>query len=663
MKVSKVFLHIAVASVGLLAPRQPLALTILRIGGSDLPAPERANQEGVDFIQLTWAEAATGDFGSTRLIEFGGGSISPVFAPPDLNLTPTIRERGGSIRSSSQFVMENEPQIDSMIDRDPATVYDGSSGLTPFGGSSSYPMNAAGREIKYKVLIFDLGAPYNVSRILFGTRESRAQDRFIPELTLGTTAGDPLKPGFIRTTLSEFKSGVSPRLLSAVSAHILFDVLYEDFENTKPSFDLEVGQAVQSIVFAAPIDRWEIAEFEIYGGGYVPNSGYISDTIDLGGPAIVEEISWVGELAPGARVAISARSGADEDPNLYWRNTFKGDRRSRFSADGTELTRSDYATLAGGERAGITPDKKNWEFWTAPPDFGAGSTELAATVPVRFAQFKADFSSSNDAGGRLNFVQFEVTQPPIANQVIGEIVPAETQIGETTPFTYKILPTLSEADSGFDSIEITTPIMPAGIDEVRIGSRALDADEFQVEPYNGRFTVLHIPFVDLQSASEVIEIDLRAVVFQVTTVFGGRVFDSTRPHEVRQRVAPGDVDPLVEGRGLTVTTRRVAHGSIHRLTVSAITPNGDGINEQLEVEYDLVNLAGRVPVAVEVYALTGRKVADLNADEGAGGRFATTWDGRSSVGELMPPGLYMVRLTVEADFITDAAVALVPLVY
>ena len=72
----------------MLAGRDLAALTIVRIGGQGLPVPERAGDEGVNFVQLTWEEATGGDFGSTRLITFDGGSISPVFASKDHNLTP-----------------------------------------------------------------------------------------------------------------------------------------------------------------------------------------------------------------------------------------------------------------------------------------------------------------------------------------------------------------------------------------------------------------------------------------------------------------------------------------------------------------------------------------------------------------------------------------------
>ena len=62
----------------MLVGRDLAALTIVRIGGQGLPVPERADDEGINFVQLTWEEATGGDFGSTRLISFDGGSISPV---------------------------------------------------------------------------------------------------------------------------------------------------------------------------------------------------------------------------------------------------------------------------------------------------------------------------------------------------------------------------------------------------------------------------------------------------------------------------------------------------------------------------------------------------------------------------------------------------------
>ena len=97
--------------------------------------------------------------------------------------------------------------------------------------------------------------------------------------------------------------------------------------------------------------------------------------------------------------------------------------------------------------------------------------------------------------------------------------------------------------------------------------------------------------------------------------------------------------------------------------MSAFTPNADGINDLLKVEYDLVNLVGGVPVALEVFNLAGVRVADIAVDAGISGRFSATWDGRDDQARLLSPGLYLLKLEVEADEETDIEVAVLPIAY
>lgn len=121
---------------------------------------------------------------------------------------------------------------------------------------------------------------------------------------------------------------------------------------------------------------------------------------------------------PGAAIDLSMRSGDDTDPNLYWRLTFRGAERSRLDHKGKPLTRRSYKSLEGGEKGGIAPDHENWEFWTPPLAFDTGRSDLAGTKPRRFVQFKADFNSTRgEAGSRIDYLQFEVSHPPVASEV------------------------------------------------------------------------------------------------------------------------------------------------------------------------------------------------------------------------------------------------------
>ena len=51
-----------------------------------------------------------------------------------------------------------------------------------------------------------------------------------------------------------------------------------------------------------------------------------------------------------------------------------------------------------------------------------------------------------------------------------------------------------------------------------------------------------------------------------------------------------------------------------RLSTAVLTPNGDGINDLLDIDFDLVNLSSPVPVSVDVFTLSGACVAELSVE-------------------------------------------------
>ena len=44
------------------------------------------------------------------------------------------------------------------------------------------------------------------------------------------------------------------------------------------------------------------------------------------------------------------------------------------------------------------------------------------------------------------------------------------------------------------------------------------------------------------------------------------------------------------------------------------TPNGDGINDFVQINYELLNLVGPVPIQVEIYDLSGRSLGVVWSD-------------------------------------------------
>ena len=121
--------------------------------------------------------------------------------------------------------------------------------------------------------------------------------------------------------------------------------------------------------FASLIQPWEIAEFEVYGHGYVLTALYRSRVFELESASSLGELRFSGFKDRDAKLRIRTRTGSDEDPNRYWRFTGRGEERSFRNDDGQPLTLTDYNNLQGG-KGGITTDLDHWSSWSGPYDLG-----------------------------------------------------------------------------------------------------------------------------------------------------------------------------------------------------------------------------------------------------------------------------------------------------
>ena len=618
------------------------ALIIYRIGGADLPAPELGAP--YEFVQLDWAAVDANLHGAFEQLALDSGSVAPQRLDPDVNLTPLIdSELGGEIRILQWAGWKKRESEDvTAFDGNPETAYLGDGHYVRVSGLG--PQN--------KIWLFDLGGRFLLDRIRIFPREKFKTHRFIEKFLIGINDGDPLKDGTrdYRLQFAEFDA----------------DIVHDISENTQPDLELAIPPVpVRFLLFEGPENSrgiWEIAEFEIYGAGPAPFAGYVSNVIDLGAPASIGEFTWGGSKDPGANIDFRMRAGDDDDPNNYWRFTFRGDERSLFDDGGKALNLRSYAGLESGEKAGVTLDTEHWGFWTTAFGFDVGRGDIAVSKPRQFIQVRADFESTDKASGQLDYLQFAVSIPPVASATLAEITPMVSPAGEAASFTYKIKPRFKPGDLGFDSISIDTPAQALGVDAVRIGGIGV---EFEVVELSRTGFVVRIPLVDTQLTEELIEVDFRSEIFKFGTVFTGRVFNSEMPHEVHQGLTPGDADPLVDSDRLQVDLLELQHKTIQALRLSSpvLTPNGDGVNDHIDIEYDLLNLAGGVPVRVEIYDLAGRRIGPVQQTTAASGRSTVQWNGRADNGSVLMPGMYILRLEVEADSGMDAVERVVSIAY
>ena len=99
------------------------------------------------------------------------------------------------------------------------------------------------------------------------------------------------------------------------------------------------------------------------------------------------------------------------------------------------------------------------------------------------------------------------------------------------------------------------------------------------------------------------------------------------------------------------------------LSNRVLTPNGDGISDQLQIDLDLFKMLDPRPVIIGVYNLTGHRVALISDAATTAGHQTYQWDSRDSQGRTVAPGIYILRVTAEGDALTRSENRLISVVY
>jgi hypothetical protein len=159
---------------------------------------------------------------------------------------------------------------------------------------------------------------------------------------------------------------------------------------------------------------------------------------------------------------------------------------------------------------------------------------------------------------------------------------------------------------------------------------------------------------------ELVELRFAGAVYLDATRVEAFVEDS---QQGRQQVEAGDAEAGVDSQTdvvrLPVGERLLANAV---LGAAVLTPNGDGINDQLQVGFDLVNVLEARPVRLRLFDLSGRLVRQVEA-LGVAGAQQLRWDGADAQGNQVPPGIYLLRLEAEGDARSEGLSRVVRVVY
>ena len=570
-------------------------------------------------------------------VSFEGEILQPVKVDPNVPLESEL-EAFGNIYSSVYYI-DGVEKGTKALDGDPTTALERIVSLAGGGRQSG----GGGRRITSMAIFYvDLGASYTVNRIRFYPREEYLH-RFMIEY--GIWVNDGIKQGRF-----EWNPRGNETLWTRITRTDINEDAVVDI-SIKPQLvrylALDPNPFGKDIYTIGVNDKsWEVAEFEVYGQDYVPRASYLSSIVDFEEIASWGKIRWTGRRHGDARVLIRTRTGTDDDPNIYWRKTGTRGEQTNLMPDGSPITKTNYDKLSVSERGEITYDNENWSFWSAPYDFeqGMGGLPISSPGPRRYFQFRIDFFPTPTEGVEIETIEFELSKPPAAHNVVAEIFPIEVQPNEVTPFTYAILPEIQRGDTGFDGLTIETPSEVSTIRTVRI-----DGTEVAFSLQGNTETQFSVTFPRVEVDGTLVEIDFDARVFTYGTIFRGWVFDSATD-EVPQLVNAGDATLGLEGNDLAVQTSLEAS----LITAAAVspnpfTPNGDAVNDEAEITYTLLHLLDPAPVSMEIYDLSGRRIRSLYSGVDVAGRYTRLWDGRNDDDVPVSPGMYICRIEVESD--------------
>ena len=191
---------------------------------------------------------------------------------------------------------------------------------------------------------------------------------------------------------------------------------------------------------------------------------------------------------------------------------------------------------------------------------------------------------------------------------------------------------------------------------------------FEIDYIRESGFALRFPLIRENDA--VLEFTFDLPIFRFGTTFSSRAYNSqfpTVPHALLPGDAvdfgPDDFGPL---SGLFVAIPKKQLGKlVGEIAASGplFTPNGDGINEQFSVSFNLLQLVEPAPVTLEIYDLSGRPVRQVCRRALGIGPSECAWDGKAESGILAAPGTYIWVLTVRADAFDEKHMGTVSLAY
>ncbi len=394
--------------------------------------------------------------------------------------------------------------------------------------------------------------------------------------------------------------------------------------------------------------KW--SEFMLFSPGYPAQVTLQSAFINLsrtdgeGRPKVIKHLAWDADLPPLTQLQLRSRSGNTLAPVYTFHNKI-----------GEEVTETKWISSPKVLRGPVDTSLvvgEDWDAWSNVYQFSREA--FKSQSPRRFVQLELILSTDDpENAATVNSLSIEF-DAALVSQALGRIEPRSARPNTETRFTYTLMPSAGVGDDGFDlmrfdlpgQIELSNVSVETGAGSALAAPASLRGDSLLVS--------LPEPIRD-----DSVRVSFTARLVRNATVFGLDLGSSAQP-DLWQSVEPAERRAnIVMLPALTAATRLIDDLAI---TPPVLTPNGDGINDQVHIRFVAFKIEDRTPRA-QVFDLAGRMVATLPAPTIDGAAHTFTWSGRNAAGHAVRPGAYLLHLDLGADAGEDTVLRSIAVAY
>ena len=444
-------------------------------------------------------------------------------------------------------------------------------------------------------------------------------------------------------------------------------------ESYRHSFDTPIKARFMRLVYEQAVGQLAInlfnathpfSELRLFSEGYQPEVTIESPLMDPQGTRTLTSIEWDADTPAGTGLLLQTRTSQMKSESTRYYNRLGEEVDSTFYEKNLFEWKEDTAIPDGNLKGEIVTTVllgNDASDWSGPyHDSGA---RITSPSPRKFVQIRATMlSDTPDTAATLNWIRLNYAEP-LALSFLGEMTPTRVEsLAVVRPFSLYIRPEFGAASPGFDGLLLTAPDgmnlgfggLYAGAEPDLVEGGDLGPLQVQVQhtPTGGDSLLVTFPVISPDSDADLVRLDFTGELFSV----GGRIEAFARFREsdddiIWQQVDEGDAASGINNNSLVVVGLPEERQLFADLDLPGVfSPNGDGVNDVAELAFSVVLVGRSRAVSVDVFDLSGRLVRQLDEQREVGaGSYRIEWDGSGDDGRMVPPGIYALRLHVDAD--------------